>query len=122
MNLAAHSGPLPSSPLAVQSTPPAPASPPCDGCPLLSENLELRQQAGYWKRACINGLPHASPEHAQAEIEQLRAQLRLRERQLFGRKAEPAPTHPPDQATGISSSEPPRPRGQQRSPVQSATP
>ena len=28
----------------------------------------------------------------QAEIEQLRAQLRLRERQLFGRKAEPAPT------------------------------
>ena len=32
----------------------------------------------------------------------------------LARKAEPAPTHPPDQATGISSSEPPRPRGQQR--------
>ncbi len=50
----------------------------------------------------------------QAELEHLRAQLRLRERQLFGRKAEHAPAHPPDQATVTSPPEPPRPRGQQR--------
>ena len=50
----------------------------------------------------------------QAELEQLRAQLRLRERQLFGRKAEPASAHPPDQATVMPSSESPRPCGQQR--------
>lgn len=50
----------------------------------------------------------------QAELEQLRAQLRLRERQLFGRKAEPAPAHTLDQATVRSDPEPPRPCGQQR--------
>jgi transposase len=50
----------------------------------------------------------------QAEREQLRAQLRLRERQLFGRKAEPAPAHTPDQATATTPPQPPRPRGQQR--------
>src|SRR5262249_28624531 len=45
-----------------------------------------------------------------------RAQLRLRERRLFGRKAEHTPAHPPDQApaTGTPPPPPPRPRGQQR--------
>ena len=50
----------------------------------------------------------------QAEVELLRARLRLRERQLFGRKAEPAPAHPPDSPTVLPASEPPRPCGQQR--------
>jgi transposase len=50
----------------------------------------------------------------QAELEHLRAQLRLRERQLFGRKAEPAPAHTLDQATVLHAPEPPRPCGQQR--------
>jgi transposase len=50
----------------------------------------------------------------QDELEHLRAQLRLRERQLFGRKAEPAPAHAPDQATVLAPREPPRPCGQQR--------
>jgi transposase len=79
---------------------------------LLAENLELRQQAGYWKsmhqRAC------SRLTELQTELEHLRAQLRLRKRQLFGRKAEPAPAHPPDQATLTPPAEPPRPRGQQR--------
>ena len=111
MNLAAHSEVPPSSTPAGASTLPS-SLPRCDVCPLLAEILELRQQAGYWKsmhqRAC------ARLTELQAELEQLRAQLRLRERQLFGRKAEPAPAHAPDQATVPSPPEPPRPRGQQR--------
>jgi len=112
MNLAAHSVPHLSTPPAVQSAPPSTPPPRCDCCPLLAENLELRQQAGYWKsmhqRAC------SRLTELQAELEQLRAQLRLRERQLFGRKAEPAPAHSPDQATVSPSAEPPHPCGQQR--------
>lgn len=87
MNVAAHPGPLPLSPPQVECTHPFPL-PSCNPCPLLAENLELRQQAGYWKtmhqRACTR------LTELQAELEHVRAQLRLRERQLFGRKAEPA--------------------------------
>src|SRR4051794_32427151 len=112
MNLAAHPDPLSSSPPAVESRPLSSPPPRCDVCPLLAENLELRQQTGYWKsmhqRACTR------LTELQAELEHLRAQLRLRERQLFGRKAEPAPAHTPDQATLTPPPEPPRPRGQQR--------
>src|SRR5436190_14209793 len=109
MNLAAPPGPP--SP-ALESVSPATSWPPCEACPLRAENLELRQQAGYWKtmhqRACTR------LTELQGELEHLRAQLRLRERQLFGRKAEPAPTQTPDQATVLPPSEPPRPCGQQR--------
>jgi transposase len=87
-------------------------SPHCDPCPLLAENLELRQQAGYWKsrhqRACTR------ITELQSELDQLRAQLRLRERQLFGRKAEPNPAQPQGQPTPDTPHQPKRPRGQQR--------
>ena len=111
MNFAAHLElPLSSAPGGASALPSSLSR--CDICPLVAENLELRQQAGYWKsmhqRAC------ARLTELQAELEQLRAQLRLRERQLFGRKAEPAPAHAPDQATLTPPPEPPRPRGQQR--------
>src|SRR5262249_15151595 len=80
----------------------------CDVCPLLAENLELRQQAGSWKsmhqRAC------SRITELQAELEQVRAQLRLRERRLFGRKAEHTPAHPPDQAPATGTPPPPPPR------------
>ena len=80
----------------VQSTPPAaPASPPCDGCPLLAENLELRQQAGYWKEHASTGFltPH---QNSRPEIEQLRAQLRPpRTPTLWPQgRNRPPPTHP----------------------------
>src|SRR5258706_342568 len=97
MIVAVYSDPHPSSPTAVDGA--HPTTPPlrCDVCPLLAEYLEPRQQAGYSK--CM-------PQHAgtrvpelQAELDLLRAQLRLRERQLFGRKPEPAPAHLPDQST-----------------------
>src|SRR5262245_16757930 len=114
MNLAAHPAPHPSSPPPLESAPPSTPPPHCDVCPLLAENLELRQQAGYWKsmhqRACTR------LTELQAELEHLRAQLRLRERQLFGRKAEPAPAHPPDPVTVLPAPAPPRPCGQQRGP------
>ena len=101
MNVAAHPGPLPLSPPPVGCTHPFPP-PSRNPCPPLAENLELRQQAGYWKtmhqRACTR------LTELQAELEHVRAQPRPRERQLFGRKAEPAPAHPPDR---LPSSPPP---------------
>jgi transposase len=112
MNLAAHPGPPPASPSAVESTTPTTPLPRCEVCPLLADNLELRQQAGYWKS--MHQRAGTRLTELQAELEHVRAQLRLRERQLFGRKAEPAPAHPPDQATLLPSPEPPRPCGQQR--------
>src|ERR1700677_2181514 len=112
MNVAVYSDPHPSSPTAVDSA--HPAAPPlrCDVCPLLAENLELRQQAGYWKS--MHQRAGTRVTELQAELELLRAQLRLRERQLFARKADPAPPHPPDQSTVLPAPEPPRPCGQQR--------
>ena len=109
MNLAAHPGPPLSSLTVVESAPPLPR---CEICPLLAENLQLRQQAGYWKSMHHRATTRLT--ELQAELEHVRAQLRLRERQLFGKKAEPAPAHPPDQATLLPSPEPPRRRGQQR--------
>src|SRR5262249_38812029 len=90
----------------------APALPegPCPVCPRLAQEFEPWRAAGYWKamhdRACKR---EALLKH---EVEQLRAQLRLREQQLFGRKTEttaattPATTHPGPAA-------PARRRGQQ---------
>jgi len=112
MNLAAHLGPPPSTPPTVERASPATPLPRCDACPRLAENLELRQQAGSWKT--MHQRAGTRLTELQAELEHLRAQLRLRERQLFGRKAAPAPAHAPDQATVLLPREPPRPCGQQR--------
>src|SRR5713226_9363247 len=53
---------------------------------LLRENLELRQQVGYWKsmhqRACTR------VAESEAQVAQLQAKVKLRERQMFGRKSE----------------------------------
>jgi transposase len=76
----------------------------------LAQEFEPWRQAGYWKAMHDRAVQRAAL--LQQEIEQLRAQLRLREQQLFGRKAEtraaatPAATGPDDP--------PRRPRGQQR--------
>src|SRR5205085_9443731 len=71
----------------------APALPdgPCPVCPRLAEQFEPYRQAGYWKR--MHELALARQAELQAENESLRAQLRLREQQLFGTKGEshPAP-------------------------------
>ena len=109
MNLAAQPGPSPSSP-ALESVSAATPLPPCDACPLRAENLELRLQAGYGKT--MHQRAGTRLTELQDELEHLRAQLRLRQRQLFGRKAEPA--YRPDQATVHPPLQPPRLCGQQR--------
>src|SRR5215471_3201100 len=67
------------------SAPPIPDGP-CPVCPRLAQEFEPWRQASYWKamhdRACQR------EALLQQENEQLRAQLRLREQQLFGRKTE----------------------------------
>lgn len=92
------------------SAPPLPDGP-CPVCPRLAVEFEPWRQAGYWKAQHQRAIEReALLRH---ENEQRRAQLRLREQQLFGRKTEtsaattPTPTTPPD-------APPRRPRGQQR--------
>src|SRR2546429_8449072 len=67
------------------SAPPLPDGP-CPVCPRLAQEFEPWRQAGYWKAMHERAVRRA--DLLQQEIEQLRAQLRLREQQLFGRKAE----------------------------------
>src|SRR6266851_5077849 len=90
------------------SAPPVPTGP-CPVCPRLAVEFEPWRQAGYWKAL------HARAVKREAllkqEIEQLRAQLRLREQQLFGKKTETtAATAPP---TPCPATPPRRRRGQQ---------
>lgn len=53
---------------------------PCRGC------LELGREAGYWRTAHRKAVERE--EKLKEEIKELRAKLKLRERQLFGRKSE----------------------------------
>src|SRR2546421_7509007 len=93
------------------SAPPIPDGP-CPVCPRLAQEFEPWRQAGYWK---------ALHDHAvqrevllKQEIEQLRAQLRLREQQLFGRKTEATAATAPRQIPARPDGRLRRPRGQQR--------
>ena len=81
---------------------------PCPVCPRLAQEFEPWRQAAYYKAM----LDRAVAREAQLkhELATLQAQLRLREQQLFGRKAETA-------ATGDGTARAdraPRPRGQRR--------
>src|SRR5437660_9914779 len=79
---------------------PAPSHPPCaapplpDGpcpvCPRLAVEFEPWRQAGYWKALHERAVQREAL--LKQENEQLRAQLRLREQQLFGRKSEAGAT------------------------------
>lgn len=95
----------------VCSAPPLPDGP-CPVCPRLAVAFEPWRQAGYWKTMFQRAVQREAL--LKQENEQLRAQLRLREQQLFGRKSETSaattatPTPTPTNATA-----PPRRRGQQ---------
>lgn len=81
----------------------------CLSCPLLVELAKMRAEKGYW---------HAMHQKAVAreailkeELAQLQAKLRLRERQLFGRKSEKGKAHNEKGSSPTDTSK--RPRGQQ---------
>jgi len=95
--------------LPVCSAPPLPDGP-CPVCPRLALEFEPWRQAGYWK--ALHGRALQREALLQQEIEQLRAQLRLREQQLFGRKTETSAATTP-RTTAPGSATPPRRRGQQ---------
>jgi transposase len=87
------------------------ASASASACPHLTENLQLRQQTGYWqsmhKRSCQR------EALLKGRIAELEAEIRDLKHRLYGRKSEtassrtrPAATAPPRSAA--------RPRGQQR--------
>src|SRR6186713_3361211 len=88
------------------SAPPLPEGP-CPVCPRLAEQFEPYRQAAYWKR--MHELAVAREALLRAENESLRAQLRLREQQLFGASSESHPT--PSEALPRTKHH--RPRGQQ---------
>jgi transposase len=101
--------PLPPAP----SHPPSAAPPlpdgPCPVCPRLAVEFEPWRQARYWKAMHDRAVQHEAL--LKQEIEQLRAQLRVREQQLFGRKTEagataaltpPAPRVIPKSSLGVS--------------------
>jgi transposase len=90
------------------TAPPIPDGP-CPVCPRLAVEFEPWRQAGYWKALHDRAVQREAL--LKQEIEQLRAQLRLREQQLFGRKTEAgatASTSPAPSPAAI-----PRRRGQQ---------
>jgi transposase len=81
---------------------------PCPVCPRLAAEFEPYRQAGYWKR--MHELAVTREARLEAEVESLRARLRLREQQLFGAKSESHPT--PSEARPRPKTS--TPRGQQR--------
>jgi transposase len=89
------------------SAPPLPQGP-CPVCPRLAQEFEPWRQAAYWQAMHQRAVEREAA--LKDEIARLQAQLRLREQQLFGRKADSTTT-----IEGIAPRAPaPRRRGQQR--------
>src|SRR3954467_10007437 len=88
------------------SAPPIPQGP-CPVCPRLAEEFEPWRQAAYYKAMLDRAV--AREALLKQEVASLQAQLRLREQQLFGRKADSATTAEAVARPARS----PRPRGQQ---------
>jgi transposase len=104
-------------PLTTARPSPACAAPPfpdrpCPVCPRLAVEFEPWRQAGYWKAQHQRAVEREAL--LRQEIEQLRAQLRLREQQLFGRKTETSAATSPTATTTPPADLRRRPRGQQR--------
>jgi transposase len=88
------------------SAPPIPQGP-CPVCPRLAEEFEPWRQAAYYKAMLDRAV--AREALLKQEVAALQAQLRLREQQLFGRKADSTTT-----AEGVARpARSLRPRGQQ---------
>jgi transposase len=92
----------------------APAEVPCPVCPHLASVYEAYRNAAYYKSLHQRALERE--KELRLEVDRLKAQLRLREQQLFGKKSEAAAGRSADStasATSASAS-PTRRRGQQR--------
>jgi transposase len=93
--------------LSTCSAPPIPQGP-CPVCPRLAQEFEPWRQAAYYKAMLERAV--AREAQLKEEVASLQAQLRLREQQLFGRKADSTTS-----AEGLASpARSQRPRGQQR--------
>jgi transposase len=93
------------------SAPPIPEGP-CPVCPRLAQEFEPWRQAAYWKAQHHRGLQREAA--LQQRVAELEARLRLREQQLFGRKAEATAATTPGSAPTPVADRPRRSRGQQR--------
>src|SRR5947209_19331241 len=101
---------VPAPPPAPCSAPPIPDGP-CPVCPRLAQEFEPWRQASYWKAMHDRALQREAL--LRAENEHLRAQLRLREQQLFGKKAEAGAARAQDTTPTGPGAPPRRRRGQQ---------
>jgi transposase len=90
--------------------PPLPDGP-CPVCPRLAVEFEPWRQAGYWKAMHDRAVQREAL--LKQEVEQLRAQLRLREQQLFGKKTEAGTTAALTPPATSPAPTPRRRRGQQ---------
>src|SRR6478672_9733580 len=77
----------PTSTAPICSAPPLPQGP-CPVCPRLEQEFEPYRLAGYWKAMHARALDREA--QLKDEVERLKALVRLREQQLFGRKTETA--------------------------------
>lgn len=102
--------PLTATPLHVLCSAPLLPDGPCPVCPRLDVEFEPWRQASYWKTQHQRAVQREAL--LRQDNEQLRAQLRLREQQLFGKKTETSAATTPTATTTDAS--PRRPRGQQR--------
>jgi transposase len=102
--------PLTATPLHVLCSAPLIPDGPCPVCPRLAVEFEPWRQASYWKAQHQRAVEREAL--LRQENEQLHAQLRLREQQLFGKKTETSAATTPTATTTDAS--PRRPRGQQR--------
>src|SRR3954451_24097084 len=83
-----NTAPLPATAAPPQSPCSAPPIPdgPCPVGPRLAQEFEPWRQAGY--RKAMHARPRQRELQLQRRVAELEAQLRLRQQQLFGRKAE----------------------------------
>src|SRR4051794_16166337 len=75
--------------LSTCSAPPIPQGP-CPVCPRLAQEFEPWRQAAYWQAMHQRAVEREA--QLKDQIARLQAQLRLREPQLFGRKADSTTT------------------------------
>src|SRR3954449_600842 len=88
LNMAAL--PLTAAPLPLACSAPALPQGPCPVCPRLAQEFEPWRQAAYWQAMHQRAVEREAA--LKDEIARLQAQLRLREQQLFGRKADSTTT------------------------------